>query len=81
MRQTLVHGVARVGLALIFVYQGLVPKLTTRHADEIAMLRDAGIAPDVGKVVLTALGLSEVLLGASLLLAWQRRRHRRSVQP
>ncbi len=73
MRQTLVHSVARVGLALIFAYQGLVPKLLGRHADEIAMLRDAGVAADITDVTVTALGISELLLAAALLLAWHRR--------
>jgi uncharacterized membrane protein YphA (DoxX/SURF4 family) len=73
MRQTLVHAVARVGLALIFAYQGLVPKLVARDADEIAMLRDVGVSPDLGSVALIVLGIAELLFGASLLLAWHRR--------
>jgi uncharacterized membrane protein YphA (DoxX/SURF4 family) len=73
MRQTLVHSVARVGLALIFAYQGLVPKLIARHPDEIAMLRDAGIASDISGTAVTALGISELLLAASLLFAWHAR--------
>jgi len=73
MRQTIVHTVARVGLALIFAYQGLVPKLIARHADEIAMLRDVGVAADMTGMAVTALGISEVVLAASLLFAWHRR--------
>jgi hypothetical protein len=73
MRQTLVHIVARVGLALIFAYQGLVPKLIARHADEIAMLHDVGVAADVRNVAVTALGVSELVLGAFLLFSWHRR--------
>jgi hypothetical protein len=73
MRQTLVHGVARVGLALIFAYQGLVPKLGARHADEIAMLRDAGVGAGIANAELTGLGISELMLAASLLWAWHRR--------
>jgi uncharacterized membrane protein YphA (DoxX/SURF4 family) len=73
MRQTLVHSVARVGLALIFAYQGLVPKLIARQADEIAMLSDAGIAADLRSSAVTVLGISELLLSATLLFAWYRR--------
>jgi hypothetical protein len=73
MRQTLVHGVARVGLALIFAYQGLVPKLIAHHVDEIAMLRDAGVAAGLRSMAVTALGISELVLAASLLFAWHRR--------
>ena len=73
MRQTLVHSVARVGLALIFSYQGLVPKLIARHADEMALLRDVGVAADLRSTAVTALGISELLLSATLLFAWHRR--------
>ena len=64
MRQTLVHVVARVALAAVFAYQGLVPKLLARHADEIAMLRDAGVAAGVTDIAVTALGISELAFAA-----------------
>jgi uncharacterized membrane protein YphA (DoxX/SURF4 family) len=73
MRQTLVHGVTRVGLALIFAYHGLVPKLLGSHADEIAMLRDAGIAAENAWSVLASLGAAELLLALCLLIFWFRR--------
>jgi hypothetical protein len=73
MRQTLIHFVARVTLASIFAYQGLVPKLVARHEHEIAMLRDAGVPVAGSSIILMALGLSECALAAALLLAWHRR--------
>jgi uncharacterized membrane protein YphA (DoxX/SURF4 family) len=73
MRQTLVHGVARVGLALIWAYHGLVPKLLGPHADEIAMLRDAGIAAQSTWAVLVLLGVVELLIALCLLIFWRRR--------
>ncbi|SRR5712692_260955 len=73
MRQTLVHGVARLSLALIFFYHGLVPKLLGPHADEIAMLRDAGVPAEHAGVVLTMLAVAELLLALSLLIFWHRR--------
>jgi uncharacterized membrane protein YphA (DoxX/SURF4 family) len=73
MRQTLVHGLARVGLALIFAYHGLVPKLLGPHADEIAMIRDAGVAAESTWAVLTLLGIAELLLALCLLIFWRRR--------
>jgi hypothetical protein len=36
MRQTLVHSVARVGLALIFAYQGLVPFIPSVSRPQVA---------------------------------------------
>jgi len=73
MRQTLVHAVARVGLALIFAYHGLVPKMLGPHADEIAMIRDAGVAAESTWAVLTLLGIAELLLALCLLIFWRRR--------
>src|SRR5882724_2614229 len=61
MRQTLIHGVARAGLALIFAYHGLVPKLLGRHVDEMAMLRDAGVGVESTWAVLATLGIAELL--------------------
>jgi hypothetical protein len=73
MRQTLIHNIARVALAAIFVYQGVVPKLLAHSIDEVAMLRDAGIAPGVTGAVVTALGILELAFAAVLLIAWHRR--------
>jgi uncharacterized membrane protein YphA (DoxX/SURF4 family) len=73
VRQTLVHVVARLALAAIFMYQGLVPKLVARHADELAMLGDAGFPADLQPMALAALGICELALAAVLLMAWCRR--------
>jgi hypothetical protein len=72
-RQALVHGVARLGLALIFAYHGLVPKLLGPHRDEMAMVRDAGVAAGNAWAVLMLLGIAELLLALCLLIAWRRR--------
>ena len=73
MRQSLIHFIARVALAAVFAYQGLVPKLLTRNVDEIAMLRDAGVAAGVTGSVVTALGILELAFAVALLFAWHRR--------
>ena len=73
MRQTLVHFIARLALALVFAYHGLVPKLLTRNADEITMLRGAGVAAGATGVVMTGLGVLEMAFALVLLLAWHRR--------
>jgi uncharacterized membrane protein YphA (DoxX/SURF4 family) len=73
MRQAMIHVIARLALVAIFMYQGLVPKLLGRHADELAMLGDAGIPADVRPFVLAALGVCEIALGLALLMAWCRR--------
>lgn len=73
MRQTLVHSIARVGLAFVFAYHGLVPKLLTRNADEITMLRDAGVAAGAIGAAMTSIGILEIVFAMVLLFAWHRR--------
>jgi DoxX-like family len=73
MRQTLVHFIARVALAAVFAYQGVVPKLLIRHLDEVAMLHDVGVSAGVTNTAVIALGISELAFAAALLVAWHRR--------
>jgi hypothetical protein len=73
-RQTAaLHSTARIGLAFVFAYHGLVPKLLVHHADEIAMLRDAGISDQRSGLVLILFGVGELLLAFVLLLFWRHR--------
>jgi uncharacterized membrane protein YphA (DoxX/SURF4 family) len=68
-----IHIVARLGLAFVFAYHGLVPKLLTHHRDEIAMLRDVGASAERANTALTAFGIGEVAFAFCLLLYWRRR--------
>jgi hypothetical protein len=72
VRNASIHGVARVALAAIFVYQGLVPKLIVRHADELSMLRNGGIPATLTTTALVAIGIAEITLALSLLVSWSR---------
>jgi hypothetical protein len=72
VRQTLVHVTARVALAIVFAYQGVVPKLLTRHVDETAMLTAAGLPARMAAPAVTCLGLAELALAAVLLVSWSR---------
>ena len=73
MQRSLVHAVARVALAVVFMYQGLLPKLIYRHSSELSMLSDAGLSPEAASRMLTTTGLAEVALGAAMLLTWRSR--------
>jgi uncharacterized membrane protein YphA (DoxX/SURF4 family) len=73
LRQTLTHATARLALAFIFAYQGLVPKLLGRHADEIAMLREAGLPGDWVPTILALTGVAELVFASALLFHWRRR--------
>ncbi|HEX9813724.1 MAG TPA: DoxX-like family protein, partial [Myxococcota bacterium] len=69
IRLTCIHLLTRVALAAVFAYQGLVPKLLARHADEIAMMQAAGVPATQSVAALGALGLAEVALAVALLVA------------
>src|SRR5262245_24968324 len=53
-------------------YQGFVPKLLTRHVDEVAMLTAAGVPARMTAAVVTSLSFAELALAAVLLLNWSR---------
>jgi uncharacterized protein YjeT (DUF2065 family) len=71
MQRSLVHATARVALAFVFLYQGLLPKLIYRHASEFSMLTDAGLHPDTASRMLTVIGVMEVALGAAIMTMWR----------
>lgn len=73
LRRAVVHAVARIALAAIFIYQAVVPKLLHGHTDEIALLARAGVPSHGLDVALLALGGLEVALAAAMVLAWCRR--------
>jgi hypothetical protein len=70
--QTFIHIVARTVLAVVFAYQGIVPKLLFADADEIAMVRAAGVPTQLTTTAVVALGIAEVATAAALLAAWSR---------
>src|SRR5690606_30812489 len=73
MQRALAHAVARISLATVFMYQGLVPKLIYRHSTELSMLTDAGLGPESAARVLMTIGVFEVALGLAVLAAWRTR--------
>lgn len=58
---------ARIALALVFIWHGLVPKILWLSPDELAMIQTHGLpAPEwVARIA----GLAEIILG--LLLLWR----------
>ena len=72
-QQGWIHSIARGGLAIIFAYHGLVPKLLGRQANEIAMLKDSGVPAESLSMVLIIFGLSELLFAVALIIFWRHR--------
>ena len=64
--------VARVAVAFVFLYHGLVPKLLLMHPSEIALVQATptfGIEPEL---LLRAAGIGEVLLAVLIVAVWNR---------
>jgi|GEM_PF-347346 len=70
-RLAAVHAVARVTLAFVFLWHGLVPKLLYRHPDELALLRDSGLSASAAARTVTIVGVAEVAYGLALLAGWR----------
>jgi uncharacterized membrane protein YphA (DoxX/SURF4 family) len=73
LQRSLVYGLARLTIAFVWLYQGLIPKLIYHQPDELAMLRAAGIPLSFTSTALTLVGLSEVAFGIVVALAWWQR--------
>jgi uncharacterized membrane protein YphA (DoxX/SURF4 family) len=69
MNLALIHATARITLAFIWIWHGLIPKLIFRQADERAMLVQAGLPVQW----LPWIGAAEVILGLLVLFTWNRR--------
>jgi len=73
LRQSIIYGISRIGVAFIWIYHGLVPKLIFSNSDELVMLRNVGISSDNLKASMAALGVAEIVFGLSMLLFWRAR--------
>jgi len=73
MQRSVVHAVARLALAFVWLYQGIVPKLLWRASGELELLREAGLSPGWDGIALTGLGLGETVMGLLTLVFWRRR--------
>jgi hypothetical protein len=71
-RLALIHGLARVGVALIFAWHGLVPKLLGPDALERSMMAATGMPADLVVGALRVMGVAEIVLAVGLLASWHR---------
>jgi len=69
-RMLLTHAVTRIGLALIWIYQGLIPKLLVSHPAERAPFVELGLESIAAEAVVV-LSLLEVAFGLILLWRWR----------
>ena len=69
----LIHALARLALAGVWIWHGLVPKLLFRDPDERQMLTDSGISPARIPLTISLIGTAEILFGLLVLITWRRR--------
>jgi hypothetical protein len=74
LQNSLIHALSRLALVLLWLYQGLVPKLLLLHPDEQGMMAAAGIPTDLVPLFARVFGLAEIAFALFLLLTWERRR-------
>jgi len=65
----LIHAVARLAVAFIWIWHGLIPKLIFHQIDERTMLAQAGLPVDW----LSWIGALEIAFGLFVLVMWNRR--------
>ena len=73
MRRSLVYLTARLALAFVWLYQGVVPKLIFQHPDELTLLGGAHLSGPAARAACVAIGWAEVVVGLVVLLAWRSR--------
>jgi uncharacterized protein YjeT (DUF2065 family) len=66
---SLIHAVARLAIAFVWIWQGLFPKLLFPSRDEITLMEAARVPADM----LPIFGLAEILIGLAFLMMWNRR--------
>jgi len=62
-RQALIHALAAVTLAFVWIWHGIVPKLAGPHPEELAMLLEAGVSESWIRPVTMIIGSAELLFG------------------
>lgn len=75
LQRVVIHAMARISLALVWLYQGAIPKLMYSQADELAMLEQAGIPHSALPSTLQVVGWCEVIFGLVMLICFRQRWH------
>jgi DoxX-like family len=71
--RSVVHAVARFVLAVIWVYQGLVPKLLYPDTGEREIIRRTRLIDGAESIALRLLAVGEIIFGLGLLRLWRAR--------
>jgi hypothetical protein len=67
IKNSIVQNTARYFLAFIWIYQGLIPKLLFKDSGELEILRATGIFSGYEEIILTIIGIAEIIFGLAFL--------------
>lgn len=74
MQRSLIHAIARISLGLIWIYQGLVPKIIFRGiSGELETVRGSGLFIGYEHAVITLASCVEIAVGLAMLVLWRAR--------
>ena len=71
--QAVAHAVAVAGLAGVWMYQGLVPKLWCVDSDEVAIWRALGLNEPLARTAVRLVGLAEIGIAVATVVGRRRR--------
>lgn len=74
IRNTAIHWMVRYVVAVIWIYQGLVPKLLFPDNGELALLTSAASSIGLAEVILPVVGTLQIVFGCGFLIAQSVRR-------
>lgn len=74
LQRSLVYSMARLTVAFVWLYHGLIPKLLFHHPDELAILAQSGLSPEAAQLALNVIGVVEIAFALILLAVWRNRK-------
>jgi hypothetical protein len=73
LRQFLILFIIRINLGLIWIYQGLIPKLLYMETGELQLMQSSGLFKGIEPLMVNVFGIAEIVFGFILLL-WSGRK-------
>ncbi|MCW3053212.1 MAG: hypothetical protein JWN14_2382 [Chthonomonadales bacterium] len=71
LERSVVYAAVRLTLGFLWIYQGLVPKLLFRDTGELTLLQHTHLFPGSEPMILSLVGLGEMLFGGLLVWLWR----------
>jgi peptidoglycan/LPS O-acetylase OafA/YrhL len=65
--------ISRVALGLVWLYEGLVPKILFLHTDELELVKRSGVFWRTPEWTLQVLGIAQIAFGLWLIVGWAER--------